>query len=83
MRDLVLERVRRPDCRMFGVILDGYPPSREDLANLRAQHFTPDHVFFLECDDATSIARQVARKARSTIPPRRRAVAVFHRADEA
>lgn len=83
MRDIVLERVRRPDCRMFGVILDGYPPSREDLANLRAHDFTPDLVFFLECDDATSVARQVARKARSTdtAETARERVAVFHRAD--
>ncbi|MFO0595558.1 MAG: nucleoside monophosphate kinase [Myxococcaceae bacterium] len=67
MRDIVLERLGRADCARFGFLLDGYPPSRADLDNLRG--VTPDVVFLLECDDATAIARQVSRAARSTDTP--------------
>lgn len=83
MRDLVLERLQRPDCRLFGFILDGYPPSRDDLANLTAHGVVPDLVLYLECSDATSAARQVARGARSTDTPAkaRARLDVFHAAD--
>ncbi len=81
MRDLVIERLGAPDCRLFGVILDGYPPTRDDLANLAA--FLPDVVFYFDCSDATAIARQVGRHARSTDTPERAAerLRVFHAAD--
>lgn len=81
MRDLVLERLRQPDCRLFGFILDGYPPSREDLENLRG--LVPDLVISLHCADDTAVKRQVARAARSTDTPEKakERLAVFHRAD--
>lgn len=69
MRDLVLERLGQPDCRMFGFLLDGYPPSRADLENLTTHGVVPDLVLFLECSHATSAARQVSRAARSTDTP--------------
>lgn len=80
MQDIVLERLRRPDCRLFGFLLDGYPPSRADLANLTTHGLEPDLVLFLECSDATSVARQVGRAARSTDTPdkARTRLAVFH-----
>lgn len=83
MRDLVRERFAAPDCRMFGVILDGYPPSLDDLANLTACGIAPDVVFYFDCSDATAIARQVERNARSTDTPERAAerLRVFHAAD--
>lgn len=83
MRDLVLERLRQPDCRLFGFILDGYPPSRADLANLTSNGVLPDLVFYLECSDATAAARQVGRAARSTDTPEkaRTRLAVFHGSD--
>lgn len=67
MRDLVLDRLRQPDCARFGFLLDGYPPSRADLENLRGVE--PDVVLLLECDDETAAKRQVSRAARSTDTP--------------
>ncbi|MDP1827065.1 MAG: nucleoside monophosphate kinase [Archangium sp.] len=83
MRDLVLTRLRQPDCRLFGFILDGYPPSREDLANLTSAGITPDLVCYLDCGDATAARRQVTRAARSTDTPEKaqERLAVFHRAE--
>ena len=80
MRDLVLERLSQPDCRLFGFILDGYPPSREDLENLRG--LVPDLVCSLECPDDVAVKRQVTRAARSTDTPEKaqERLAVFHRA---
>jgi adenylate kinase family enzyme len=69
MRDLVLERLGRADCARFGWILDGYPPSRADLENLRAGGIEPDVVMLLELDDETAAKRQVLRAARSTDTP--------------
>lgn len=81
MRELVLERLRQPDCRLFGFILDGYPPSREDLANLEG--ITPDLVCYLDCGDGTAVKRQLARAARSTDTAEKaqERLAVFHRAE--
>ena len=83
MRELVLERLRQPDCRLFGFILDGYPPSRDDLANLTAGGITPDLVCYLDCGDGTAVRRQVSRAARATNTAERaqERVAVFHRAE--
>lgn len=67
MRDLVLDRLRQRDCARFGFLLDGYPPSRADLENLRG--VVPDVVLLLECDDETAAKRQVSRAARSTDTP--------------
>ncbi|MFT3712741.1 MAG: nucleoside monophosphate kinase [Archangium sp.] len=69
MRDLVLERLARADCAKFGWILDGYPPSRADLENLRGGGIEPDVVMLLELDDETAAKRQVSRAARSTDTP--------------
>ncbi|MBA3464999.1 MAG: nucleoside monophosphate kinase [Deltaproteobacteria bacterium] len=66
MRDIVVQRLGRPDCRLFGMVLDGYPPSLADLENLTANGIVPDLVLMLECSDAIAIARQVGRGARST-----------------
>lgn len=65
MRERVVERLGRPDCRLFGMVLDGYPPSLDDLDNLTAHGITPDLVLLLECSDATSIARQLGRGPRT------------------
>lgn len=83
MRDLVLTRLRQPDCRLFGFILDGYPPSREDLANLLHGGITPDLVCYLDCGDGTAVQRQVKRAARSTDTDEkaRERLSVFHRAE--
>ena len=83
MRDLVLTRLRQPDCRLFGFVLDGYPPSREDLGNLTSGGITPDLVCYLDCGDGTAVRRQVSRAARSTDTPEKaqERLAVFHRAE--
>ncbi len=81
MRDLVLERLGRPDCRAFGFVLDGYPPSRADLANLTSAGLTPDLVVLLECSDAVSVQRQILRASRptDTSDKSRERLAVYHR----
>ena len=66
MRDIVVERMNQPDCRLFGVVLDGYPPSRGDLANLTEAGIAADLVLMLECSDEVSIKRQLQRAARPT-----------------
>lgn len=48
MRDLVLERLSEADCLKFGFILDGYPTSRDEVANLTAADVWPDLVVMLE-----------------------------------
>lgn len=80
MRDVVVERLGRADCRMLGMVLDGYPPSLEDLDNLTANGLQPDLVLLLECSDDTSVARQVGRKARATDTEdgARKRLAVYH-----
>jgi adenylate kinase len=82
MRDLVCERLLEADCRLFGFILDGYPPSRADLANLTERGIHPDVVLYFDCSDATSVARQVSRAARATDTPEiaKKRLAVFHEA---
>ena len=80
MRDVVVERLGRPDCKMLGMVLDGYPPSQDDLDNLTANGIEPDLVLLLECSDETSVARQMGRKARATDTEEgaRKRLAVFH-----
>lgn len=80
MRDLVCDRLLATDCRLFGFVLDGYPPSRDDLANLTARDIRPDVVFFFDCSDATSVARQVSRASRATDTPEmaKKRLDVFH-----
>ncbi len=83
MRAIVVDRLSKPDCRLFGFILDGYPPSLDDLANLRAASITPDLVLYLDVSDATSAARQVSRAARPTDTPEKAKarLAAFHEAN--
>ena len=83
MRDLVCERLLAPDCTIFGFILDGYPPSRADLANLTDGEIHPDIVFYFDVRDATSVARQVSRAARASDTPEIAAkrLGVYHQAD--
>ena len=81
MRDIVLDRLSQPDCRLFGCILDGYPPSLADLENLRGK-IDPDLVLYLDVSDEVSAARQVKRAARSTDTPEKAQarLAAFHEA---
>lgn len=80
MRDLVRKRLAA--CDATGYILDGYPPSRADLVNL--VDIPPDLVLVLDCSDATALARQIARNARSTdIPEQARARLAVFRAEQA
>lgn len=80
MREVVVERLGRPDCQMLGMVLDGYPPSLDDLDNLTAHGVSPDLVLLLECSDETSVARQLGRKVRATDTEEgaRKRLAVFH-----
>ncbi|MBP7133807.1 nucleoside monophosphate kinase [Patescibacteria group bacterium] len=82
MRSIVIERLRRADCRLFGFILDGYPPSKEDLLNLQGNEISPDLVLYLDCEDTTAANRQVRRNERSTDTSEKaeRRLEVFHAA---
>jgi adenylate kinase len=82
MYDIVMDRLEMPDCRMFGFVLDGYPPSKEDLENLQRNNINPSIVFYLECSDTTAESRQVGRAERSTDTPEKakKRVEVFHEA---
>lgn len=64
MCKIVIDRLKQPDCRRFGFVLDGYPPSMEDLDNLRINFIAPDLIFCFECSDKTAIERQCARGER-------------------
>ena len=66
MKNIVLNRLRQHDCKIFGYSLDGYPPSTEDLQNLREEKISPDYVFYFECSDNLSISRQCSRSERIT-----------------
>jgi adenylate kinase family enzyme len=81
MRNIVVDRLSQPDCRLFGCILDGYPPSLADLENLRGT-IDPDLVLYLDVSDEVSAARQVKRAARSTDTPEKAQarLAAFHEA---
>jgi adenylate kinase family enzyme len=82
MAELVVDRLRTPDCQRLGFLLDGYPPSPEDLGNLRAAKISPDLVLYLSCSDETAIARQLTRAARitDTADHARRRIDAFHTA---
>jgi adenylate kinase family enzyme len=66
MASIVTERLHRPDAKLLGFILDGYPPSVSDLANLESASIRADVVFFFQVSDATSVSRQLSRGQRST-----------------
>lgn len=64
MCKIVIDRLKQPDCLRFGFVLDGYPPSMEDLDNLRINCIAPDLMFCFECSDETAITRQCSRGER-------------------
>ena len=66
MRDIVLDRLSKPDCQILGCTLDGYPPSIEDAQNLIRDNIHPNMIMSFECSDETAISRQCGRAERST-----------------
>lgn len=66
MKNIVFKRLSNSDCINNGFVLDGYPPSREDLSNLLDCNIIPTFVFYFECADATAIKRQCGRAERVT-----------------
>lgn len=80
MKDIVINRLTSPDCLEHGFVLDGYPPSKEDLENLIIGGICPDFVFYFECSDETAIKRQCTRQERVTDlePAAKERVRVFH-----
>ena len=66
MSTIVFNRLTEPDCLENGFVLDGYPPSLDDLMNLRINNIYPDLVFNFECLDETAINRQCFRAERVT-----------------
>jgi adenylate kinase len=66
MTKIVVDRLTDPDCMRNGFVLDGYPPSLEDLENLVSNNIHPHFVFYFKCDDKTAIKRQCYRGERVT-----------------
>ena len=66
MKNIVFRRLTDSDCVNKGFVLDGYPPSREDLDNLDNNQIKPTFVFYFECKDETAITRQCRRGERNT-----------------
>ena len=66
MKEIVLERLAKPDCEILGYTLDGYPPSTEDVQNLIEAKVHPAMIMSFECSDETAISRQCGRAERST-----------------
>lgn len=66
MKTVIDNRLKQIDCKNFGYILDGYPPTKEDLTNLIDLKIKPDIVFYFDCKDETAINRQIERKERIT-----------------
>ncbi|XWV25540.1 hypothetical protein QJ856_gp0215 [Tupanvirus deep ocean] len=66
MTEIVIDRLSRKDCLLNGFVLDGYPPSHNDLQNLVDNNIHPSLVFYFECSDETAIKRQCCRNERVT-----------------
>ncbi len=62
MEQIVVERIAQADCLQQGYVLDGYPPSRADLANLERHGIAPTRVVVLTCADDVAISRQCGRQ---------------------
>ena len=58
MREVVRARLNQSDCKINGFVLDGYPPSVEDLQNLVNEGIAPDLIFSFVCDDQIAIEHQ-------------------------
>jgi adenylate kinase family enzyme len=66
MIEIIIPVITSPTALYNGFILDGYPPSKEDLTNLEKYNIYPDIVFYFNCSDETAIKRQCMRKERIT-----------------
>lgn len=66
MRRIIVNALINPETRKTGYVLDGYPPSRNDLDNLKLYGIEPDVVFYFECRDEIAIQRQCGRNERAT-----------------
>lgn len=66
MANIIIPVLSSTKATIQGYILDGYPPSFEDMENLRKHNIYPDIVFYFECLTTTAVARQCKRKARLT-----------------
>ncbi|OMJ83661.1 hypothetical protein SteCoe_15389 [Stentor coeruleus] len=62
MTELVRSRLKEPDCRINGWVLDGYPKTIEQARSLREFKIIPSHVLFLECADAMVYERVEQRR---------------------
>jgi adenylate kinase family enzyme len=80
MKELISDRLKQSDCQTLGYVLDGYPPSQDDLDNLLQEQIQPDLLFLFKCEDATAVARQCSRGDRITdeFSAATQRVALFH-----
>jgi len=80
MANIVQTNLLTDECINNGFILDGYPPSENDLQNLRNANITPDIVLYFKCTDETAISRQCKRNIRSTdnVESAQKRMRVFH-----
>jgi adenylate kinase family enzyme len=66
MTNIIIPEIQSFESSMRGFILDGYPPSFDDLQNLIKSNIHPDIVFYFDCTDSTAVTRQCKRKSRVT-----------------
>ena len=61
MCETVKDRLNQSDCISNGFILDGYPPSQEDMDCLNSCGIKFSYVLYFECSDEIAISRQMLR----------------------
>ncbi|XWV26874.1 hypothetical protein QJ857_gp0176 [Tupanvirus soda lake] len=66
MSEIIIDRLSQKDCLAQGFVLDGYPPSQDDLKNLINNNINPSLVYYFDCTDETAIKRQCYRNERVT-----------------
>ncbi|KAI9360335.1 adenylate kinase-domain-containing protein, partial [Zopfochytrium polystomum] len=62
MSDLVIRRLKRPDCVQKGWILEGFPNTRQDADFLASHDIVPNRVIWLDASPETCLARLAHRR---------------------
>jgi adenylate kinase family enzyme len=57
------ERLSRPDCRIFGYVLDGYGSTQDQLDLLVSLEEVPTYIFKLECLDDKLLTNRLLEKS--------------------
>lgn len=58
-------RLNKADCKLHGVVLEGFPKSDSQAKVLHEMHFEPDFVVYLDCSEAVAKSRLLAKAKES------------------